>query len=312
MPRVAIAVRVGDEVLGSIWAAVPGPLSAERTQALVDAAKLVALHLLRVRAGADVRRRVRADLVSSVFEGGTGAREALERLGLRDAALVVLGLTLTDLTSSADASLAHELQRLADAFALHLAAVNPRSAAAVLGGVVYGLAATSGTAAESEQRAVQLATDFLDRIGDRARPVVAIGGLATTVPELVEARSATDRILRVMRERPVDSRVARVADIQTDALLLELRDLAAARNERPTGALGRLVDYDRRHRAHLVDTLRAWLDAFGDIALASERLYVHTNTFRYRLRRVAEVGELDLRDPRQRFALMLQLAVLGG
>jgi hypothetical protein len=311
MPRVAIAVRAGDEVLGSIWAAVPGPLSAERAESLVDAAKLVALHLLRVRAGADVRRRVRADLVSSVVEGGTGAREALERLGLRDARLVVFGVTLAGPASSMDASMTHELQRLADGFALHLNAVNPRSAAALLGGVVYGLVAISGTAAESEQRAVQLAKDFLERIGDRSQAVVAVGGAATTVAEIVEARTATDRILRVMRERPVDKQVVRLTDIQTDALLLELRDLAAARSEQPTGTLGRLMAYDREHRAHLVDTLRAWLDAFGDVALAAEGLYVHPNTFRYRLRRVTEVGQIDLRDPRQRFAVMLQLAVLG-
>jgi DNA-binding PucR family transcriptional regulator len=311
MPRVAIAVRAGDEVLGSIWAAVPGPLSAERTESLVDAAKLVALHLLRVRAGADVRRRVRADLVSSVIEGGSGAREALERLGLVDTSLVVFGVTLAGPLSSADASVTHELQRLADAFALHLNAVNPRSAAALLGGVVYGLAAASGSADESEQRAVQLATDFLERIGDRSQAVVAVGGAARTVPEIVEARTATDRILRVMRERPVDKQVVRLTDVQTDALVLELRDLAAARSEQPTGPLGRLMQYDREHSAHLVDTLQAWLDAFGDVALASERLYVHPNTFRYRLRRVSEVGQVDLRDPRQRFAVMLQLAVLG-
>ncbi|KQW48498.1 PucR family transcriptional regulator [Nocardioides sp. Root1257] len=311
MPRVAIAVRAGDEVLGSIWAAVPGPLSAERTRALVDAGKLVALHLLRVRAGTDVRRRVRADLVSSVLEGGAGAREALERLGLLDTPIVVLGVTSVDPASSEDASQAHELQRLADAFALHLNAVVPRSAAALLGGVVYGLAATSGTPAESEQRAGQLAAVFLDRIGDRSRPVVAIGGVATSVAEIVAARTSTDRILRVLRERPPGIRVARLADVQTDALLLDLRDLAATRNDRPTGPLDRLMRYDRKHDAHLVDTLRAWLDAFGDVALASERLFVHTNTFRYRLRRVAEVGEIDLRDPRQRFAVMLELAVLG-
>ncbi|HEY7176565.1 MAG TPA: PucR family transcriptional regulator, partial [Micromonosporaceae bacterium] len=51
VPRVAVAVRAGDEVLGSIWAAVHEPLSADRTQALGDAAKLVALHMLRIRAG---------------------------------------------------------------------------------------------------------------------------------------------------------------------------------------------------------------------------------------------------------------------
>ena len=94
MPRVAVAVRAGDEVLGSIWAAVPEPLSEERTEALRDAAKLVALHLLRVRAGADVQRRLRADLLSSALEGGAGAREALDRLGLAGQPLMVLGVAV--------------------------------------------------------------------------------------------------------------------------------------------------------------------------------------------------------------------------
>jgi len=310
MPRVAVSVRAGDEVLGSIWAAVPGPLSEEREETLVDAGKLVALHLLRVRAGADVQRRVRADLVSSVLEGGPGAREALERLGLADTPLVVLGFTLADPAIDADAAVTHERQRLSDAFAMHLSAVNSRSASALLGGVAYGLASATGTPAESEERALRLATDFLDRVGDRLRPVVAIGPVATTLPEVVEARATTDRILRVLRERRVAGPVARLAEVQTESLVLELRDLAAARRERSTGALRRLVDYDRAHQARLVETLRAWLDAFGDVAAASEALFVHPNTFRYRLRRVREVGQLDLDDPRQRFAVMLQFALL--
>ena len=63
-------------------------------QALRDAAKLVALHLLRVRAGADVQRRLRADLLSTALEGGAGAREALDRLGLAGPAAVVLGVAM--------------------------------------------------------------------------------------------------------------------------------------------------------------------------------------------------------------------------
>ena len=63
MPRVAVAVRAGDVVLGSIWAAVPAPLSDDRMRALRDAARLVALHMLRIRAGEDVERRLRADLL---------------------------------------------------------------------------------------------------------------------------------------------------------------------------------------------------------------------------------------------------------
>ncbi|MDR1427633.1 MAG: hypothetical protein LBJ08_07750, partial [Bifidobacteriaceae bacterium] len=84
VPRVAFAVRAGDEVLGSIWAATHQPLTLAKEASLRDAAKLVALHLLRLRAGADVSRRLRADLVSTALEGGVGARDALSRLGLAD------------------------------------------------------------------------------------------------------------------------------------------------------------------------------------------------------------------------------------
>jgi PucR C-terminal helix-turn-helix domain len=313
MPRVAVAVRAGDEVLGSIWAAVPGPLSRERSDALCESAKLVALHLLRVRAGADVQRRLRADLLSSALEGGAGAREALERLGLAGQPLMVLAVATSeadDEASTEGAAIAHERQRLSDAFALHLSAVHPRSAAAPVGGVTYGLVPMPGGVEDGEERAVRIAHDFLDRVGERMHPVIGIGPVAHDLAGLVHARTATERTLRVLRGGRGGRRVARLADIQVEALILELRDLAAARGDRPTGPLARLIDYDLRHRSFLVDTLRAWLDAFGDVAAAAAALYVHPNTFRYRLRRVAEVGEIDLTDPEARFVAMLQLRVL--
>src|SRR5690606_14964071 len=94
MPRVAIRVRAGDEILGSVWAAVTGPLSPEREQALIDSAKLVALHLLRHRAGADVERRLRAGLVATLLEGGPSAPAAAERLGVTNGPVCVLALGL--------------------------------------------------------------------------------------------------------------------------------------------------------------------------------------------------------------------------
>jgi DNA-binding PucR family transcriptional regulator len=312
MPRVAIAVRAGDEVLGSIWAAVRAPLSEERAEALRDAAKLVALHLLRVRAGADVQRRLRADLLSSALEGGAGAREALDRLDLAGQPLMVLAVSVAEPGEPAigDAGMVHERQRLGDAFAMHLSAAHPRSAAALIGGVAYGLVPVPGSGDDGEERAVRIAHDFLDRVGDRSRAVVGIGPVARDIASLAHARTCADRALRVLRDRRGSTRVAREADIQVEALMLELRDMVAARGDKPTGALARLIEYDRQHSSNLVQTLRAWLDAFGDVIAASESLYVHPNTFRYRLRRVAEVGGLELTDPEARFVAMLQLRVL--
>jgi len=310
MPRAAIAVRAGDEVLGSIWAAVPGPLTAERTVAFQEAAQLVALHLLRVRAGADVQRRLRADLVSSALEGGPGAREALERLGLAGQRLVVLAVRVRSDDpgdGGDDAGIVQERERLGDAFAVHLGAAHPRSAAAIVGDVVYGLLPVADD--RGSERALRIAHDFLERVGERGDAVVGIGPEARDVSDLAAARSGADRSLRVLRDRRRTSRVAQSSDVTVDALMLELRDLAAARGDRPAGPLAKLVDYDRRHHANLVQTLRAWLNAFGDVGAAAKSQYVHPNTFRYRLRRLADVGAIDLADPETRFSLALQLRV---
>ncbi|MEI5676301.1 MULTISPECIES: PucR family transcriptional regulator [unclassified Nocardioides] len=324
MPRVAVAVRAGEEVLGSIWAAVRGPLSDERTEALCDAAKLVALHLLRVRAGADVQRRLRTDLLSQALEGGPGAREAAERLGLSGQSLMVLGVAVVRPSVEAapdadpivdlggDPVVAHDRQRVGDAFAMHLSALHPRSASALVGDVTYGLVPLPRGVADGEDRALRIARDFLERVGDRATVVVAIGPVAAEVGALPDARAGVDRTLRVLREGRGDRRVARLADVQVEALMTDLRDMVAARGDRPTGSLARLIDYDRVHQSQLVQTLEAWLDAFGDVVAAAATVYVHPNTFRYRLRRVAEVGELNLTDPDARFVAMLQLRVLGA
>ncbi|MFI5953974.1 PucR family transcriptional regulator [Cryptosporangium sp. NPDC051539] len=305
-PRVAIRVRAGDEVLGSIWAAVPGPLSDERSAALGEAANLVALHMLRVRAGADVQRRMRADLLNAALGGGAGAHEALERLGLSSQPLLVLGVALDERADADSASVIQDRQGLSDAFALHLHAVHPRAVAAAIGAVTYGLLPLTGT----PDRAVRILQGFQDRLGGRLPSIAAVGPVARGLSDVARSRTSVDRVLRVLRDGRPHRRIGRFDELQGEALVSELRDLAAARGEKPAGALARLVEYDVLHRGNLVQTLRAWLDAFGDAVLAAESIGVHQNTFRYRLRRVSDVGQCDLGDPDQRFGLMVQLRAL--
>jgi len=308
--RVAIAVRAGDEVLGSIWAVMEGEITAERTAALSEAANLVALHLLRVRAGADVQRRLRTDLVSTALEGGEGAQDALARLGLGGRRLLVVAASLPA-DDEHVSERAAELDRLADALSVHLTATVPHSAAALVGGVVYALLPVLPGSGDPEERAVRVVEEFRDRVGGSLPVIAAIGSAGAEIGGLVQSRATADRVLRVLRDGHVTRRVARLADVQTPSLLLELRDLASARGERPVGALARLMEYDAQSEGGLVETLEVWLDALGDVKAAANALFIHPNTLRYRLRRIAEVSGLDLDDPEQRFAAMLQLRILA-
>jgi DNA-binding PucR family transcriptional regulator len=60
----------------------------------------------------------------------------------------------------------------------------------------------------------------------------------------------------------------------------------------------------------LVETLGAYLEQAGSLEATARALYVHTNTVRYRLRRVAEVTGYAATEPREAFTLHLAL-VLG-
>ena len=69
-----------------------------------------------------------------------------------------------------------------------------------------------------------------------------------------------------------------------------------------------LRKHDGDHGTDYVATLRAWLEAQGDLAVAGERLGVHGNTVRNRLRKMNEVTRLGLDDAAKRVAMMIDLA----
>ncbi|NGN63557.1 PucR family transcriptional regulator [Streptomyces sp. A7024] len=55
-----------------------------------------------------------------------------------------------------------------------------------------------------------------------------------------------------------------------------------------------LHDYDRRHRAELVETLEAFLDSDGSWTRCASRLHLHVNTLRYRIGRIEQLTGRDL------------------
>lgn len=138
-----------------------------------------------------------------------------------------------------------------------------------------------------------------------------MGRLAANLTEVARSRADADRALRVLRAREASGAVAGYSAVHFESLLLQLSDLVEAEEQSPTGPYERLLAYDAEHGSELVATLRAYLDAFGDVNAASATVHVHANTFRYRLKRLTEIGELDLADPDARLTVMLQMRIFG-
>ena len=82
LPRLVVPLRMGGELLGSMWAVVNGPVPDDRATAFADTAPLVAVQLLRWRALADAQRQRADEQVRLVLDGGEGWRAAATELGV--------------------------------------------------------------------------------------------------------------------------------------------------------------------------------------------------------------------------------------
>ncbi len=312
LPRLAVGVAAGDEVLGSIWAAVHARPDERRMREFAEAASFVAIHLLRHRLALDVQRSLHADLVSVVINGGSLAADAAARLGLSGDAFRVMAVSLR---GGAEEGNELALLRAWDTLSLHLSAVHRRALSGLVQGVLYAVVPAPADAAESRRTAEQAGLGFLGRMAAQRRIplLVGIGGHATDLAALPQSRRDADRVLRLLGNRSGEEPVVGVIDdLRLQLLLLRLADLAEEEGLTDTGPLADLAALDRVQRTHHLSTLRAYLECFGDVLAAARSLGLHHNTYRYRLQKLRQLPSIDLDDPEQRIALLLQLQLLDA
>lgn len=309
LPRLAVAVRVGGETVGSIWV-VEGstPLGPDAESALGEAARVAALHMIHVRASKDIDRRVRGELLRALLEGRDEPRSAAGRLGLDPASRVAL--MAFEFSDAADAQDEVRRERLVDLVAMYSEAFRLGAACVALGRRVYAVLPLAQDVPGARMR--KLANEILKHAETtaHARLRAALSLRSQSIADIPSARLEVDRILRVLSLSATHRGVAAIEDVQSKAILLELSDLARQHGDLVKGPVQQLAVHDRDKGTRYLPTLRAYLEAFGDIPTAAGRLGIHANTFRYRLRRVIELFELDLDDHDERLVLDLQLRLL--
>ena len=305
-PRLAIAIRAGDEVLGSIWVAEGDrPLGPGSERALTEAARLAALHLIRSRFDDDLERERRAATFRAVLEGRSAPELLAGALGVDERRFAtVIAFELGD--GDPD-ELAVRARRVAGLVGLYCESLRRKSAAAALGRVVYLLVADD--AEPDRGRLATLASDVIERVRGPARGelTAAVGTTMAGLQHILVSRQAADQVLRVLSG--TGRQVAAVEEVRSETILLALREYARRDPQLLEGKLGALVEHDRTRRSAFVETLRAYLDAFGDIPSAAAATGVHPNTFRYRLRRLSSLADLRLDDPVERLVTELQLHI---
>ncbi len=194
-----------------------------------------------------------------------------------------------------------------NAIALSASGFRSDAHTAAVGDNVYVLFPKTG-ATSSVASWVRGTVAALDReLGVDLRAVIAAGldGLAS-VPG---ARADVDRVFDSAGRHPGAIRAVTSIDEAHTTVLLD-GIVARMTDDLVDRRLWALRDYDALHDGSLVQTLRAYLDCFGDVAAAGMVLHVHPNTVRYRMRRIEKVLGTSLGDPDDRLVLALGLRAM--
>ena len=300
--RSAIAIRAGARPLGTIWAIEElGETSGDGERVLLDAARLAALHMLRGRSPSLMELEVKEASLKSALDGSLAPTEVSYRLALPGGAI----LTLIAFAAAPDSNGAVPLiTHVGSAITRYVGAFRPDAAIATTARTVYVLLPSGGLA-----EAKFLASGALNAIrqvfDDGMRAAIAQPSADTAA--LPDMRKEVDDILRVTTQQPDLPAIANLADVHTRVLLSHISDELERHPRLRHPGVTTMVAHDSTHKTGYASSVVAWLDAFGDITVASESLHIHPNTLRYRLRRIGELFGVTLDNPDERLSVWVQL-----
>ncbi|RFU87570.1 PucR family transcriptional regulator [Streptomyces triticagri] len=327
--RLAIAVRLGSEVLGSLWAAGDGrPLPDGAVAALRTAARAAVPHLAHHQTWGRAAARARDAAVRAVLDGAPHAARSAHEAGIEpDRPYRVLAIEAYDERAFGERVFGEQSLGEGGGFPGPAGAIEQR----VLDVLALQAAAdrSGSVTARSGRRLHVLVPGGLDdgglgrRLVETARTVphsVVFAGVGPTAPDLSSlpaSREEAELVVRVLRERaegdgagPLESAWADSSEVAAETVALRMLDRLEPLWEALTGPVHALVEHDRTHGSGYGASVAAYLDAFGDARRAAERLGVHPNTLRYRLRRARELFGVDLSDPTMRLLAAIGLRLV--
>ncbi len=309
-PRLAVGIyqpaagaRRAPVFAGTIWVQQGSrPLADDAEEVLRGAAVLAARIMARLAARPSTQTR-RVQQLMGLTDGAPASPAAVSaiaaELGLAvDGSAVLIGWDTADTT-------APRPPRLSDVVALSASAFRGDARVVSHSSRIYVLLPQTATTRSVTSWVRGTIGALRAELGIELRAAIAapVAGLAA----VAAARTEVDRVLDSAERHPVSiGQVTSLDEARTTVLLDEIVTVVAAEK--------RLVD-PRIRDLHardpvLAETLRVYLDSFGDVGAAASALQVHPNTVRYRIRRIEKLLSVSLADPEARLLFSLGLRIV--
>lgn len=316
-PGMVSPVVLDGELIGHLWALDPtDAFDQVDLRSLERGVVLIALAISRIRTAQEVEWRLSRDVLDDLI--GQGPDADVSALAARAHHLSVdLDAPHTLLVARPDPHVAESGDSPGSQTRLNRSFLNQvqRVMDAVHPNVLVASRTDHVVVLWPEQGAPCTAAGMGERIRSEVccyMPVasvsVALSDPCRSVTAYPEAYRVTLAALGLMQAAGRRDRVVRLQDLGLNRLLLEVRDPARVLDF-AAHTLEPLRTYDRTHNAELTATLRTFLESGCGAGLTASRLIVHPNTVTYRLRRIAELLDVNPRDPHVLLEFALAFAV---
>jgi len=295
--RIATGIFNGTQQLGTIWLQEGrSSLATDAHVPLVAAARLAAQELDRER----VRARPRADVLRDALTERADSTVAAMELRISSTQKVrLIGIELAARADQAQAPVADWRARLAGRLALWAASERSEAVTASVGSVVYLLLPEEGTASVAALKQV------VDRLARDMRLDLAAGiSSLGTMPELSLLRNQAESSRAIALAS--GERTTQYEEVRSRIVLDELLHLAGSQGLLRNTGIDLLFRPDGSW-SDQATTLLSFLACQGDVKQVADRLHVHPNTVRYRVRRAADVAGVRLENPDDRLLAYLTL-----
>lgn len=307
--RMAVGIHAGSQPLGTIWVQEGAtPLEERSRRALLGAARVAAVQLIRQRAEASAAPRLRENLLIGLLDGKVDAASVAGDIGAGAARpAVVVVFTLRGRAGVSDRpELELERTEMTGLISVHAAAYRRSALVTTLSSRVYVL--LPDLPSHATPGVLGMTREIVAAAGQHLRAAVqaGVGSVVAALDEVPHSRAEADRVLDAMGH-DLDTQVATIADVRSRVVLSELLTVLGGNERFRDPRLDALFEHDAEHSGALARSVLAYLEHFGDVRAASSALHVHPNTLRHRVRRAAELTGLDLSDSAERLAVHLHL-----
>lgn len=320
--RLISPIITGQDILGyvSIFK-TSGKFTGLDQMTLERAATVFALKMMQTRAVAETENRLKGDFVDDLISGNFSSESSIieraSHLGYNLSQFhCVLLINVDNFSRLIDNFMLDERQLLQ--FKSHLCeTVNLALNACNLHGLVTAKGNSTIVITALEANATCTGTDLAQAIQTRvsrrfSKPKITvsigIGGICYAPSDFAQSYQEAQKALTVIKGLHQNNTVLSFDSLGTYGLLIHnsnQQDLLSYMQKQ----LGKLLEYDARHHTQLTETLHLYFSHDNNIKEAAKAAAVTPSGFKYRIRKICEIGGFTLKEPDKRFDLQMALKI---